>query len=117
MQIIGEMYIKCGLVLLKINGLQLSNLVLVVASQKTLVSAVQKWKMVFYTIKLKTPMDNIVCHSKMHMCAHYGKKNYAMHVAITLVICPKTHESSYKVAHFREYFFKILAISQVCYFS
>jgi hypothetical protein len=39
MQIIGEMYIKCGLVLFKIDGLQLSKLVLVVASQKTLVSA------------------------------------------------------------------------------
>jgi hypothetical protein len=39
MQIIGEMYIKCGLVLLKIDELQLSKLVLVVASQKTLVSA------------------------------------------------------------------------------
>jgi hypothetical protein len=47
-------------------------------------------------------MDNIVCHSKMHMCAHFGKiiTNYAMHVAITSVVCPKTHESSYKVAHF-----------------
>jgi hypothetical protein len=47
-------------------------------------------------------MDNIVCHSKMHMCAHFGKKfiNYAMHVTITLVVCPKTHESSYKVAYF-----------------
>jgi hypothetical protein len=33
MQIIGEMYIKCGLVLLKIDGLHLSKLVLVVASQ------------------------------------------------------------------------------------
>jgi hypothetical protein len=75
---------------------------LVVASQKTLVSALQKWKMVFLHGKIETPMDNIVCHSKMHMCAHFGKKitNYAMHVAITLVVCPKTHESSYKVAHF-----------------
>jgi hypothetical protein len=47
MQIIGEMYIKCGLVLLKIDGLQFSKLVLVVASQKTLVLALRKWKMVF----------------------------------------------------------------------
>jgi hypothetical protein len=30
--IIGEMYIKCGLVLLKIDGLHLSKIVLVVAS-------------------------------------------------------------------------------------
>jgi hypothetical protein len=53
MQIIGEMYIKCGLVLLKIDGLQLSNLVLVVASQKTLVSALQKWKIVFLHDKIE----------------------------------------------------------------
>jgi hypothetical protein len=52
-QIIGEMYIKCGLVLLKIDGLQLSKLVLIVASQKTLVSALQKWKMVFLHGKIE----------------------------------------------------------------
>jgi hypothetical protein len=34
MQIISEMYIKCGLVILKIDGLHLSKLVLVVASHK-----------------------------------------------------------------------------------
>jgi hypothetical protein len=53
MQIIGEMYIKCGLVLLKIDGLQLSKLFLVVASQKTLVSALEKWKMVFLHGKIE----------------------------------------------------------------
>jgi hypothetical protein len=53
MQIIGEIYIKCGLVLLKIDGLQLSKLVLVVASQKILVSALQKWKMVFLHGKIE----------------------------------------------------------------
>jgi hypothetical protein len=53
MQIIGEMYIKCGLVLLKIDGLRLSKLVLVVASQKTLVSALRKWKMVFLHGKIE----------------------------------------------------------------
>jgi hypothetical protein len=53
MQIIGEIYIKCGLVLLKIDGLQLSKLVLVVASQKTLVLALQKWKKVFLHCKIE----------------------------------------------------------------
>jgi hypothetical protein len=53
MQIIGEMYIKCGLLILKIDGLQLSKLVLVVASQKTLVLALQKWKMVFLHCKIE----------------------------------------------------------------
>jgi hypothetical protein len=53
MQIIGEMYIKCGLVLMKIDGIQLSKLVLVVASQKTLVSALRKWKMVFLHGKIE----------------------------------------------------------------
>jgi hypothetical protein len=53
MQIISEMYIKYGLVILKIDGLHLSKLVLVVASQKTLVSALQKWKMVFLHGKIE----------------------------------------------------------------
>jgi hypothetical protein len=53
MQIIGEIYIKFGLVLLKIDGLQLSKLVLVVASQKTLVPALRKWKMVFLHGKIE----------------------------------------------------------------
>jgi hypothetical protein len=53
MQIIGEMYIQCGLVLLKIDGLQLSKLVLVVASPKTLVLALRKWKMVFLYGKIE----------------------------------------------------------------
>ena len=53
MQIIGELYIQCGLVLLQIDGLQLSKLVLVVASQKTLVSTLRKWKMVFLQGKIE----------------------------------------------------------------
>jgi hypothetical protein len=53
MQIIGEMYIKFGVVLLKIDGLQLSKLVLVVASQKILVLALRKWKMVFLHGKIE----------------------------------------------------------------
>jgi hypothetical protein len=57
MQIIGEMYIKCGLLILKIDGLQLSKLVLVVASQKTLVSALRKWKMVFLHGKIENSYE------------------------------------------------------------
>jgi hypothetical protein len=53
MQIIGEMYIKFGLVLLKIDGLQLSNLVLVVASKKNPSFGTPKMENVFLLDKIE----------------------------------------------------------------
>ena len=43
--------------------------------------------------------------------------NYAMNVAIRLIIWLEIHESSRIIAHFWEHFFKIIAVLQVCYFS
>jgi hypothetical protein len=80
----------------------------VVASQKTPFLAPKKWKMGFSCDEKETSFYNIVNNPKMHMCAQYGHiiTNYATILAITLVIWPKSHETSNMIAHFyqREYF-------------
>ena len=43
--------------------------------------------------------------------------NYALNVAIRLIIWLEIHESSHMIAHFWEHFFKIITILQVYYFS
>ena len=69
--------------------------------------ALGKWKMNFPCKKMKTSLENIVCHSKMHPCAQYEIiwTNYAMNVAIRLIISLESHESSRMIAHFWEHFF------------
>jgi hypothetical protein len=69
----------------------------------------------FYTYKRKTSSCNIVSHPKMHMCAQYGDiiTNYALILAITLVVWPKCHETSIMIGQH----FVIFAIFQVQYFS
>ena len=76
-----------------------------------------KW--FFRPKKMKTSLGNIVCHSNMHPCAQYEIiwTNYAMNVAIRLIIWLGSQESSEMIAHFWEHFFKIIAVLQVCYFS
>ena len=76
-----------------------------------------KW--IFRTKKMKTPLGNIVCHSKMHPCEQYEIiwTNYAMNVAIRLIIWLESRESSEMIAHFWEHFFKIITVLQVYYFS
>ena len=56
----------------------------------------EKWKMVFFPINMKTSSVNIVRASKMHVCVEYGHilANYAMDVAKTPVIWPETLECS-----------------------
>ena len=55
-------------------------------------------------------MGNIVCHAKMHMCTQYGiiQTNYAMDMAIILVIWLENHETSYEIAPFENTFLKYL---------
>ena len=50
---------------------------------------------------MKTSLGNIVCHFKMHPCAQYEiiLTNYAMNVAIRVIIWLESHESSRMVAH------------------
>ena len=76
----------------------------------------RKW--FFRPKKMKTSLGNIVCHSKMHPCAEYEIiwTNYAMNVAIRLIIWLESHESSRMIAHFRQHFFKIITVLQVYYF-
>ena len=76
-----------------------------------------KW--FFRPTKMKTSWGNIVSHSNMHPCAQYEIiwTNYAMNVAISLIICLESHESWEMIAHFWEHFFKIKAVLQVYYFS
>ena len=87
--------------------------------KKTSFWALEKWKMFFRPKKMKTSLGNIVCHSNMHPCAQYEIiwTNYAMNVAIRLIIWLESHESSRMIAHFWEHFFKIIVVLQVYYFS
>ena len=77
----------------------------------------EKW--FFRPKKMKTSLGNIVWNSKMHPCAQYEIiwTNYAMNVAIRLIIWLESHESSRMIAHFWEYFFEITTILQVYFFS
>ena len=75
-----------------------------------------KW--FFRPKKMKTSLGNIVYHSNMHPCAQYEIiwTNYAMDVAIRLIIWLESHWSPHVIARFWEHFFKIIAVLQVCYF-
>ena len=68
---------------------------------------------------MKTPLGNIVWNSKMHPRAQYEIiwTNYAMNVAIRLIILLDSHESSRMIAHFWEHFFKMITVLQAYYFS
>ena len=115
-----QLCIKYGLVFYKIDLVQFSNNYLVLPSQKNLLSGTRKMENGFFVQKkLKTSLGNIVCHSNMHPCAQCEIiwTNYAMNVAIRLIIWLESHESSFMIAHFREHFFKIIAVLQVYYFS
>ena len=76
-----------------------------------------KW--FFRPKKIKTSLGNIVCHSNIHPCAQYEIiwTNYAMNVAIRLIIWLESHWYPHLVARFWEHIFKIIAVLQVWYFS
>ena len=114
-----QLCIKDVLVFYKIDLVRFCNNYLVVPSQKTSFWALENGKLIFRTKKIKTPLGNIVCHSNMHPCAQYEIiwTNYAMNVAIRLLIWLESHESSRMIAHFWEHFFKRIAVLQVYYFS
>ena len=70
-------------------------------------------------MKVKTPLGNIDWNTKMHPCAQYEIicTNYAMNVAIRLIIWLESHVSSSMKANFLEHFLKIISVLQVYYFS
>ena len=75
-----------------------------------------KW--IFRTKKMKNSLGNIVCHSSMHPCAQYEIiwTNYAMNVAIRLIIWLESHWSRHMIARFWEHFLKIITVLQVIIF-
>ena len=119
MQPIGEMSIKCGLLFIKNGVPHFGNTLLVPASQITPFWHLQNGKLIFCARKMKTPFGDIVWHSKIHTCSQYGRiiTNYATVKVMRQLICLESHETSYIVAHFREHFFKIIVIFQVCYLT
>ena len=58
-----------------------------------------KW--IFCASKRKTFYYNIVRHPMIHMCAQYGHiiTNYALILAITLVVWSESHETSDMIGH------------------
>ena len=77
-------------------------------TQKTHFGHSENGKCIFREKKMKNPLGNIVWNSKMHPCAQYEIiwTNYAMNVAIRLIIWVESHESSRMIARFWEHFFK-----------
>ena len=112
----GKLWIKYVRVFYKIDLVQFCNKYMVGSSQKKLISGTWKMENVFSVKKkMKTPLGNIVWNSKMHPCAQYEIiwTNYAMNVAIRLIIWLESHKSSRMIAHFWEHFLKIIDVLQV----
>ena len=115
----GQLCIKYVLVFYKIDLVQFCNNYLVGLHKKTHFGHSKNGKWLFCAMKVQTPQINIVCHSNMHPCAQYEIiwTNYAMNVAIKLIIWLESRESSHMIAHFWEHIFKIIIVLQVYYFS
>ena len=116
----GQLCIKYGLVFYKNDLVQFCNNYLVCPSQKKpYLGHSKNGKWFFRPKEMKTSLGNIVFHSTMHPCAQYEIiwTNYAMNVAIRLIIWLESHESSHLIAHFWEHFFKRISVLQVYYFS
>ena len=113
-----QLCIKYVLVFYKNDLVQFCNNYLVGSSQKTLIWGTRKMENGSF-VQWKWTQINIVWNSKMHPCAQYEIiwTNYAMNVAIRLIIRLESHWSPHVIARFWEHFFKIIAVLQVCYFS
>ena len=115
-----QLCIKYGLVFYKIDFCQILQQIYGRSFTKILILGTRKnGKCIFRAKKMKTSLGNIVCHSNMHPCAQYEIiwTNYAMNVAIRLIISLESHWSPHVIARFWEHFLKIIALLQVCYFS
>ena len=68
---------------------------------------------------MKTSLGNIVCHYNMHPCALYEIiwTNYAMNVAIRLIIWLESHWSPHMIARLWEHFWKELSYYKFIIFS
>ena len=115
-----QLCIKYVLVFYKIDLVQFCNKYIIGPSQKNSFWALENMENEFFVQKnLKTSLGNIVWNSKMHPCSRYEViwTNYAMNVAIRLIIWLESHESSCIIARFWELCFKIIAVLQVYKFS
>jgi hypothetical protein len=92
----------------KIVLVQFCNKYIIGPSQKNSFWAFKNGNLFFCSKKMKTSLSNNVCHSKMHPCAQYEiiQRNYAMNVAIWLIIWLESHESSHMIAHLDNTFLK-----------
>ena len=98
-----QLCIKYVLVFYKNDLVQFCNKYMVGPSQKkTHFGHSKNGKCIFHEKKMKTPFGNIVWNSKMYPCAQYEIiwTNYAMNVAIWLIIWLESHESSHLIARF-----------------
>ena len=103
-----QLCIKYVLIFYKNDLVQFCNKYMVGPSQKKTHFGHSKYrKWIFHPKKMKTPLGNIVWNSKMQPCAQYEIiwTNYAMNVAIRLIIWLESHESSRMIAHFWKHFF------------
>ena len=114
-----QLCIKYGLVFYKNDLVQFCNNYLVGPSKKPPFGHSENENWIFRAKKMKTSLGNIVWNSKMHPRAQYKIiwTNYAMNVAIRLIIWLESHGSTRMIAHFWEHFFKIITVLQVYYFS
>ena len=114
-----QLCIKYGLVFYKNDLVQFYNKHMVGPSQKNHFGHSKNGKWFFRPKKMKTFLGNIVFHSNMDPCAQYEIiwTNYAMNVAIRLIIWLESHSSPHVIARFWEHFFKIIVVLQVFYFS
>ena len=104
----GQLCIKYGLLFYENDLVQFCDKYMVGPSQKkTHFGHSKNRKRIFCPKKMKTSLGNIVCHPKMHPCAQYEIiwTNYAMNVAIRLIIWLESHESSRMIAHLWEHLF------------
>ena len=114
----GQLCIKHGLVFYKIDLVQFCNKYMVGPSQKTHFRHSENGKWFFRPKKMKTSLGNIVWNSKMPPCARYEIvwTNYAMHVAIRLIVWLESHWSPHMIARFLEHFLKIIIGLKFYYF-
>ena len=90
-----------------------------VLHKKTSLWALEKWKIVFSSKENENFLRQHCLTFQYHPYAQYDIiwTNYAMNVAIRLIIWLEGHWSPHVIARFWEHFLKIIAVLQVCYFS
>ena len=91
MQPVGELYLKCDLIFLKMVWYHFETHSWYMLHKKLSFRHSENRKWFFYEIKLKASFENIVCHVKTYMCAQYRliQTNYSMDLAITWAFAMK----------------------------